>query len=164
MRPTSLRTMVGLALVAAIAGWLLAASAYGDLPALPRFAGLPLVVLALAEVLMGRVVRDRIRQRRDALGRPHGRPLHPLQVARALVLAKASSPVGAVVAGIYAGLLGWILPRRGQGTSYAADTLAAGLTAGAGLVLLAAALFLERSCRTPGSSDDPTDPDPEALP
>ena len=164
MTPTSLRTLLGLAAVTAALGWVLAALAYGDLPALPRYAGVPLVVLAVGEAAIAKVVRDRVRRRRDAAGRPRGRALHPLQVARAAVLAKSSSPVGAVVAGFYAGLLGWILPRRGQAPSYDADALAAGLTAAAGMLLVAAALALERACRIPTAPDDPTDAEPEALP
>lgn len=154
MTETRLRTLVALALAAGVAAWLLAETAYGDLPRLPVLAALSLVLLAGTELVVAKVVRDRIAHRRRPDGAP-GRPLHPMQIARAAVLAKASSPTGALLAGGYGGLLGWVLPRRDETAAASDDALAAGLSCGAALLLVAAALLLERACRAPdvGESD-----------
>ena len=76
-----------------------------------------------------------------------------MQVARAAVLAKASSVTGAVLLGAYGGLFAWALPRRAELASPSATPLVAGLTALAALGLVGAALVLERACRTPDDHD-----------
>jgi hypothetical protein len=155
--PTRPRSLLLTALVAGVLGWLLADAAYSDLPRLPVLAGASLVLLAVTELGMAKVVRDRLHHRRRADGRPLGRPLHPMQVARAVVLAKASSPTGALLAGGYGGVLTWVLPRREESAALADDALAAGLAAAASLLLVAAALLLERSCRAPGHDEETED-------
>ena len=149
MRPTPPGALALTVLVAGALGWLLADRAYSDLPRLPVLAAVSLLLLAVTELGMAKVVRDRLSHRRRPDGRPLGRPLHPLQIARAVVLAKASSPTGALLAGLYGGVLAWALPRRDESTALADDALAAGLAAGAALLLVGAALTLERACRTP---------------
>ena len=116
-----------------------------------------LVLLAVFELGLAKVVADRLAHRRDDRGRPRGRPLHPMQIARAAVLAKASSTTGAVLLGAYGGLLAWTLPRRAELAAAGDDALVAGLSALAALLLVVAALLLERACRTP---DEP-DPGPQ---
>lgn len=145
MTPT--RPWALLALVAgfAVLGYGLAATAYGVLPILPLYAPVTLVLLALAEAGMTRVIRDRL----DASNRPERRQIHPLQIARAAVLAKASSTGGSVLLGGYAGLLGWALPRRNELVSSQQYALVAGLSVLGCLALVGAALLLERACRTP---------------
>jgi hypothetical protein len=157
VRPTRPGPLLALVTGFAALLYLLADTAYGSLPALPGYAPVTLALLAVVELGMARVVADRLAHRRDARGRPRGRPLHPMQVARAAVLAKASSTTGAVLLGAYGGLLAWTLPRRDELAVAASDALVAGLSALAALVLVAAALVLERVCRTP---DDP-EPGPE---
>ncbi|MDQ3610299.1 MAG: DUF3180 domain-containing protein, partial [Actinomycetota bacterium] len=115
--------------------------AYGSLPALPLYAPVTIVLLAIVEAGMARVVRDRLAGR--------GRPLDPLQAARAAVLAKASSATGALLLGGYGGVLAWMLPRRGELALADRDAVVAGLSVLACLGLVVAALLLERSCRTP---------------
>lgn len=150
MTPTRVPSLVLTALLAALAAWLLADGrllpgvTYGDLPRVPVAAPLALVLLAVVELGMARVVRDRLRRRRDARGRPLGRALHPMQVARAAVLAKASSPAGALLLGAYAGLLVWLVP-----SSVTGERVVTAVAAGAALALVVAALVLERACRTP---------------
>lgn len=148
MTETRLRTLSGLAAVAGLAAYLLAETSYADLPQLPVLAAVSLLLLALTELGIAKVVRDRVAHRRRPDGTP-GRPLHPLQVARAAVLAKASSATGALLAGGYAGLLGWLLPRRDSSVAASDDAVAAGLSCGAALLLVGAALLLERACRAP---------------
>ena len=143
MRPTRWTVLATCALVAAVLGWLLARAAYGDLPPLPGYAPLTLALFAVAETAMAKVVRDRVTGR----ARSGARPLHPVQVARAAALAKASSPTGALLLGGYLGLLLQLLPREAQQARD--DALVCALSAAAALALVVAALLLERACRTP---------------
>ena len=149
MTPTRPATLAGLMLGFAAFAYVLAALAYGSLPVLPRFAPVSIVLLAVVELGMAKVVRDRVRHRLDARGLPRGRPLHPMQIARAAVLAKASSAGGAVLLGGYGGLLAWTLPRRGMLAASREDALVAGVSAIASVALVVAALVLERACRRP---------------
>ena len=141
-RPASLLGLVGL-LAALVYG--VAALAYTSLPRLPAYAPVTLVLLAVVELAMARVVRDRVMHR----SKSGSRPMHPMQIARAAVLAKASSVTGAVLLGGYAGLLAWTLPLRTELTLAADDAAVAGFSAVAALALVVAALLLERACRTP---------------
>jgi Protein of unknown function (DUF3180) len=152
VRPTRPGPLLGLVAGFAVLLYVLAETAYGSVPSLPAYAPVTLVLLAVTELGMAKVVADRLAHRRDGRGRPRGRPIHPMQVARAAVLAKASSVTGAVLLGAYGGLFAWTLPRRTELAVAERDALVAGLTALAALALVIAALVLERACRTP---DDP---------
>ena len=160
MTPTRPGVLVQLVLGFALLVYVLAAVAYSELPRLPVYAPVSMVLLTLAELAMARVVRDRLSRRhllRAGVPSP-GRPLDPIQVARAAVLAKASSTGGAVLLGCYAGLLAWTLPRAGRVEAVGQDALVAGLSALASAALVAAALALERACRTPEQDDGPGPP------
>lgn len=146
MKPTRLPVLLLAVLVAAAFGYLLAETAYAQIPPLPALAPVSLVLLAVVEAGMAYVVRGKVR------GRTGGRPMHPLQIARAAVLAKASSLGGALIAGVYGGIFLWTFGRRGEVATYGDDARVSGLAAGASVLLVIAALVLERACRTP---DDP---------
>lgn len=151
MNQTRVSVLLQIAVVVAVLGYVLAARAFGSVP-FPSYGPAPVALLAVAELLIARVVRDRLRARvrGTAPGRPGpGKVLHPMQVARAAVLAKASSVTGAVVAGCYAGILVWTLPQRGVLASADRSAAVAGLTASASVLLVVAALVLERTCRLP---------------
>ena len=140
-RPT---TLLALVVGFAVLAHLLATAAYGSLPTLSLLAALSVGVLAVVEACMAKVVRDRLLRKRTG-----GRPLHPMQIARAAVLAKASSTGGAILLGTYGGLLAWTLPRRDELLRVERDAAVAGVSAAASLALVLAALLLERCCRTP---------------
>lgn len=148
MRPTRLGVLLLVAVVAAVLGYLLVDSAYATLPPLPRYAPVTLALLAVVELGLARVVRDRVARR----ARPGARSLHPMQVARAAALAKASSPTGALLAGGYGGVFAWLLPK--EASQQRTDLLVSGVSALAALGLVIGALLLERACRAPGSTDD----------
>jgi hypothetical protein len=154
MKPTRLSVLLLALLVAAAVGYLLAETSYSDLPPLPPLAPVSLGLLALVEGGMAAVIRSKIRGKR-----PTGRPMHPLQIARAAVLAKASSLGGAVVGGVYGGIFVWTFARRGDVATYSDDARVSGLAALAAVVLIVMALLLERACRTPAppSSEDGQD-------
>ena len=152
MKPTRLSFLLLTIAVAVGAGYLLTELAYFDLPPLPGFAPVSLLLLAIAEFGMARVVRDKVR------GTSSGRPLHPIQVARAAVLAKASSLAAAILGGLYGGIFGWTFLRRDTYATAADDARVAGLSGLAALLLVVAALLLERACRTPEPPDTASAP------
>lgn len=143
--PTRPATLIVSALVGAAVAWLLISRFYGDFPNLPW---LPAVTIAALAVLEGyAAVNTRARIER----RPGRDPVDPLTVAWFVVLAKASSLAGAIFGGFSAGLLAWLLLER---TRAAVDDIpAATASLIASLALVAAALWLERSCRVPERPD-----------
>lgn len=152
MTPTRLRTLAALAVVTGVLGWFVIDVRTGDLLALPYLAPITTGLIALFELGLAKVVADKVRRR------SRGRPMHPLQVARALVLAKASSTTGALLVGLYGGLLVWFLQHDALRVASSNATVA-GVSAGASLTLVVAALLLERSCRTPEQPQDVVDLD-----
>jgi hypothetical protein len=150
---TRIRDLLATAVIAALLVNLVVRFTYGSLPPLPLTAGVPLGVLGLAEAVAGKALRDRIRRR------PGSRPVQPLVAARAVLVAKASAVAGAIMAGVWAGVLAYSLPRSGLVAAAAADSAAAGVGLLSALVLVGGALWLERSCRTP-DEDRPEPPDP----
>jgi len=149
MTPTRPWTLLAVAAVCAVVAWLTVRASIADLPTLPWTGAPALVVLAAAEALSGRNLRAKIMGRRD------GKPLAPIAVARMAALAKASSLGGAAFGGVAAGFfvytagfLSLAVPRG--------DAINAGITAVAAGILVTAALYLERCCRTPmRDRDDP---------
>jgi uncharacterized membrane protein len=146
MRPTRVRDLLVTGVVLAVLAHLLVRLTYGSLPAFPLPAGVTLGLLGAAEVVAGNVLRARIQRR------PGTRPVEPLVAAKAVVVAQASAVGGAVVAGLWAGLLSYVLPISGEIVAAAADTAAAAVGLVCALVLVGGGLWLERCCRTP---DDP---------
>ncbi|MCY7340458.1 MAG: DUF3180 domain-containing protein [Pseudonocardia sp.] len=146
MTLTRPRDLLAVGLVAALLANVLVRLTYGTLPGFPLFAGVTLAVLGLAEALAGTTLRARIRRR------PGTEPVQPLVAARAVLVAKASSLGGAIVAGAWVGLLAHVVPRSAEVSAAASDTASAlvGLVCALGLV--AGGLWLEHCCRTP---DDP---------
>jgi hypothetical protein len=154
VRPTRAGTLVVVALVVALLSYLVVATAYGSLPSPTVGTPVTLGLLALAELALAKVVRDRVQHRLDARGRPPRRALHPVQVARAAALAKASSLTGALVLGAYGALFAWTAPRADVLAAAADDVVVAAVSALAGLALAVSALLLERACRVPEPPDD----------
>ncbi len=153
--PTRIRDLTGYAVAVTAITWLAVRQWYGDLPDLNWFVPLSLLLLAIAETLAATQLRDRIRRRPGAL------PVQPLVAARMFALAKASAVVGAVVAGIWAGLLLYTVPRLDRLTAARSDTRTGIVGVVAAVALVAAGLWLEFSCRapTPPDSDRSLRPD-----
>jgi hypothetical protein len=146
---TKARDLVTAGAVAAVVVNLLLQLSYGALPTFPPLAGTTLLAFAVAEVALGTTLRSRIQHR------PGTRPVQALTAAKAVVLAKASSLAGAITAGAWLGVLGYVLPLRSQLLSAASDTVTASIGAVCAGALVAAALWLEHCCRTPEGPDDP---------
>ncbi|MFC4854417.1 DUF3180 domain-containing protein [Actinophytocola glycyrrhizae] len=148
MHFTRARDLVLVGLVTAALVHLLVRVLYGQLPPLPTFAGVTLLVLAVVETVLGFSIRTRIRNPRE------GRPLQPLTAARAVALAKASSLLGAIMSGAWLGVLAYVLPRRSEITAAADDLPSALVGVMCSALLIAAALWLEWCCRTPDDQDN----------
>jgi hypothetical protein len=147
MTPTRPWTLLVLAAVCALVVWLIARTSFSSLPTVPWTAAPAMLLLAAAEAVSGRNLRARIRGRRD------GKPLAPIAVVRMAALAKASSVGGAVFGGLAAGffiytlgMLSLTVPRN--------DAINTGTTVVAAVLLIVAALYLERSCRAPSRNGD----------
>jgi hypothetical protein len=151
MKPTRPRDLLAVALVTAVLANLVVRLSYGSLPAFPLLAGATLGVLGAAEAVAGNALRARIRRR------PGTQPVQPLVTARAVVVAKASALAGAVMAGVWGGLLAHVLPRAAGVTAAAGDALSGGVGLVCALGLVGGALWLEYCCRAPDEPGD--DPD-----
>jgi hypothetical protein len=141
--PTRLPVLVALAVLTAVLGSFAINLQTGELLSLPLLAPGVGTLMALFELVLAKVVRDRLR------GRSRGRrQMHPFQIARAAVLAKASSTTGALLTGLYAGLWLWFF-QHDELRVAADNAVVAALSVGASVLLVLAALVLERMCRTP---------------
>ena len=151
MRFTRSRDLIVAGVVVAILVNLFLRLDYDSVPPLPLLAGATFAVIALVETWFAFVVRARINRK------PGTTPIKPLTAVRAVALAKASSLIGAVMAGAWVGVLVYVVPLTSQLSVAGGDTRASivGLVSAAGLI--AAGLWLEQCCRTP---DDP-EPDPD---
>lgn len=147
MRPTRASTLVVLVVACTLIAWLTVRATFGRLPLLPWTAVPALVILAIAETIVGRGLRARL------AGRRTGRPLAPLAVARVAALAKASSAAAAMIGGLALGFLIYVVGMLDKPVPRT-DAFAAGATVLAAASLLAAALYLEYSCRVPWHDDD----------
>ena len=154
MKPTRARSLLLIGVLAAAVWWALLTVIYSKLPPL-TWTGIPALVLAAAvEAWTGRDLRARIMG-----NNPGTKPLAPLFVARMVVLAKASSQVGALLAGVSVGFIGYLSDKTDAATPRS-DLITASITFGSCLILIAAALFLEYCCRVPGDPDGDRDDEP----
>jgi hypothetical protein len=149
----------------AVATWLVVRVAYGDLPPLRWWLPLPLALLAVAEAGAARTLRTRLSDLRAARAVGRGRaaegaprpeqvrPVEPMLVARLAVLAQASAYVGAVLLGVWLGVLAHVGPALGHLRTAGDDTVTAVLGIVVSTALVAAALWLESVCRVPPDDD-----------
>jgi len=150
MSPTRIRLLLALAAVAAAVGWGLArlvdAYAGRSLP-VPWTAPVAMAVLAVTVALWARGTRDRLARK------PGTKPLEPLVAARSAALAMAASRTGALVAGFYAGVAAELVPA--WDVPYVRERILVSLlTVLGGVLVAAAALWLERVCRLPPDTSD----------
>lgn len=156
MRPTRVGSLVALLLGVAAVTWGLLRVAEGrgtDLPTLAWTAPAGVALLAVVVLVSALALRSRLRG---------DRPPDPLGTARMAVLGKAGAHVGPIVGGLYLGYLVLLLPglavpdRRDRAVLCAVALLAA-------VLLSAAGLFLERTCRVRGVDDEPGPPSAPAV-
>jgi len=157
VKPTNVRTLLLVGVVAAAVTWALLIPLYSKLPPL-TWTGVPaLLIAAGAEAVIGRDLRARIQ------GRPGAKPAPPLFVARMVALAKASSLAAALLGGVSAGFAIYLSGML-DATTPRNDMVTASVSFGASLVLLAAALYLEYCCRVPRNPDRDRDDEPAPPP
>lgn len=140
LRPTTLLTLVGWAVVGLVLGWAVR-PVWDRLDAVPPLVrpAQPLTLLLLAAILgyVAWATHRSVQVRRERL-QPH-------QAVNRLVLARASALVGALVSG---GYLGYALTWVGEPDQLTDERLVWSLVAAAcGLGATVAAVLLERACR-----------------
>ena len=148
MKPVRPRTLVLLAVVAALFGWLLLDTwtrRGGEPPPLPWTAAAGTFALAVAVPAAGLPVRRWVQGRRE-------RPLDPLVAARTVVFAEAAAYGGAVLAGWYAAQGLDLLPDL-VGSRLTRLIVAAAALVGA-VLLSGAGLLVQRWCRIPPDDDE----------
>jgi len=143
---------------AAVLAYLLVHVLYRYFPPITLWTGLSLLAVAAAEAAWAVSVRARIRDGEIGVG---GGRLHPLAVARSVVIAKASAWVGALALGWWVGVLVYLLPRRSSVRVAGADTPGAVVAAVSALALVVAALWLQHCCKSPGEPPETADAAPE---
>ena len=159
MGPTRKRDLVAAAAVAAVLSYALAYGLYfASFPPITIWTGLSLLAVAAAEFGWAFYVRSKINA--CEIGDARGW-LHPLAVARSVVVAKASAWMGALVFGWWLGVLAFLLPRRGAYRVAAADTPGAMVAAASALALVLAALWLQHCCKSPPEPPEQPDGVPE---
>lgn len=142
---------------AAVAGYLLMYVVYRVFPPITVWTGMSLLGVAVALAGWAFLVRARIRDGRIGVGA--GR-LHPLAVARSVVIAKASAWMGSVVLGWWLAVVVYLVPRRASLRVAAEDTTGAVIAALCALALVVAALWLQHCCTSPDDAAPDADPAP----
>ncbi|MDQ1712169.1 MAG: hypothetical protein QOE45_1619 [Frankiaceae bacterium] len=148
-----LRTLAFVALVAGVTTYTVFRAFYGSLPPLPRTITPSVFLLAVAELFLAPSVRARLE------GRPRTKPILPIGVARTAAFAKASSAIGALVAGCLLGVGAYALSRWDVRAART-DGIRAAAGIAAALLLVVAALRLENVCRVPKPPDGPPPGEP----
>jgi peptidoglycan/LPS O-acetylase OafA/YrhL len=157
MQPTKPWSLVLIAISCAVVAWVVARTSFASLPPLPWTAVPALALLAFGELLLARNLRTRLP------GRPGVKPVDPLSVPRVVALAKASSAAAAAFGGLAAGFCIYTLASLNKPVPRH-DALVTAFTAAAAIALIAAALYLERCCRSPEPPDDEDDDLPLPFP
>lgn len=147
MGPTRKRELVAATVITAVVGYLLVVLLYRWFPPITLWTGLSLLAVAVAEAVWAFYIRAKINDGEIGVG---GDRLHPLAVARSVLIAKASAWVGALVLGWWSGVLAYLLPRRSTLRVAGEDTAGAAVAAGCALALIVAALWLQHCCKSPG--------------
>ena len=146
MGPTRKRDLFIAVVGATALGYLLMLLVHRWLPTITVWTGSSLLALAVIEAFGGRYVRSKI-----SAGQIGDRPdrLHPLVVARSVMIAKASAWMAALALGWWLGVLAYFFPRRGWLQVASDSTIGAVTAAASALALVIAALWLQHCCTSP---------------
>ena len=152
MRRTRLADLAVPFFVIGITVYVLLRFSYSDLPPLKSYVPVPLAALAVAEYVASRRVRAAVRHDPDA------KPMAALVIARCVALGKASSLVGAAVAGAAVGLLARVLPEADTVRTAAGDARVGLLLLGSAILVTVAGIVLERAGIDPNRDRRDTPP------
>lgn len=142
VKPTRISVLAVFVVAAGGVAYLVLELSYASLPPLPATAPVLLAMLAIVEAIAAYSVKSRL------AGKPRTKPIMPIAVARMAALAKASALVSALALGGYLAAVAYTAPNAAHpGPSRDLTVAVSGVLATA--FLLAAAVFLERSCRAP---------------
>jgi hypothetical protein len=151
MGPTRKRDLTAVAVLTAVVGYMLVVLTYRWFPPITLWTGISLLAVAIAEAGWAFYVRAKIND--GEIGDAPGW-LHPLAVARSVLIAKASAWVGALVGGWWVGVLVYLLPRRSTMKVAGEDTAGAATAAVCALALVIAALWFQHCCKSPEEPPD----------
>ena len=144
MRRTSIGDVVATFVLLAVLSYALMRLVYGQLPALHWLTAVPLVLLAVAEIVAARRVRAAIGHR------PGYQAVTAIAVARCAALGKASLLGGVGVAGVATGVGLRVLPDLTRTDAARHDGIVAVLVLAAGALLAVSGTLLE------GATIDPS--------
>ena len=154
MGPTRKRDLTAAAVLAAVIGYMFVVLVYRYFPPINVWTGVSLLAVAAVEGGWAFYVRAKIND--GEIGDARGW-LHPLAVARSVLIAKASAWVGALVLGWWIAVLVYLLPRRSTLRVAGEDTAGAVVAAVSALALVIAALWLQHCCKSPQEPPDNAD-------
>jgi Protein of unknown function (DUF3180) len=154
MGPTRKRDLSAAGVVVAIVGYLLVSLTYRWFPPITVWTGLSLLAVAAVEAGWAFYVRSKIADGKIGYGPGW---LHPLAVARAVMISKASAWVGALALGWWMGVVVFLLPKRGVLRVAGEDSTGAVVAAVSALALLVAALWLQHCCKSPDEPPEDAD-------
>ncbi len=138
--------------IVAVTTYVLLRSSYESLPPLQYVLPVPVAALAAIEFVLSRRVRAAVRHD------PQAKPMAAIAIARCTALGKASSLVGAGVAGAAVGLLVRLLPDVDEVRVAASDARVGAALLVATILLVVTGLLLERAGIDPNKDRrDPTD-------
>lgn len=144
MRRTRWTDLVAPFVVVGVTMYVLLKFSYHSYLQLQYLTPVPLAMLALAELVAARRVRAAVRHD------PRARPMAAIVIARCVALGKASSVVGAGVAGGAVGVIVRLLPDVGTVDLAVHDATVSALLFAAAVLLVVAGLLLERAGIDPG--------------
>ena len=154
MGPTRSRDLTAAAVAVAILGYLVVGVTYRWFPPITVWTGLSLLAVAAAEAGWAFYVRSKISE--GKIGDGPGW-LHPLAVARAVMISKASAWVGALALGWWLRVVVYLLPKRGVLRVAGEDTAGAVVAVVSALALVVAALWLQHCCKSPDEPPEDAD-------
>ena len=112
---------------------------YDSVPPLGALVPVPLAALAVVELVVARRVRMAVRHD------PYAKPMTAIAIARCVALGKASSLVGAAVAGVAAALLVRVVPEADMVTAARNDARVGIFLLAASILVCVAGVVLERA-------------------
>jgi peptidoglycan/LPS O-acetylase OafA/YrhL len=154
MGPTRKRDLTAATVLAALVGYMFVVLMYRYFPPITLWTGVSLLAVAIPEAGWAFFVRAKINN--NEIGDARGW-LHPLAVARSVLIAKASAWVGALAFGWWIAVLVYLLPRRGTLRVAGEDTAGVVAAAVCALALVVAALWLQHCCKSPPEPPDSAD-------